>query len=259
MPQSLVLSLPDILRNVKALFDYGNSDIVFQRDFHNKRIKNGKLFVIARIEDKVMFSPSKFSGYLINDINHAELLSERDGRKTNRAITSVCGAPIGSENSRYREIDDQFILYCQKHEIEPSKHHLERRYWILENSEYIELGDEIKGDNIYEGAKKTILVNRFERSREARDLCLAKFGYGCSVCGIDLAHVYGSIAENFIHVHHLVPLSTISREYVIDPTSDLRPVCPNCHSMLHRREVPYSIEELKAIISVQSGKCRLEA
>nr|WP_232850432.1 hypothetical protein [Enterococcus innesii] len=37
----------------------------------------------------------------------------------------------------------------------------------------------------------------------------------------------------------------ISQDYEIDPISDMKPVCPNCHSMLHRRRPAYSIKELK--------------
>ena len=37
--------------------------------------------------------------------------------------------------------------------------------------------------------------------------------------------------------------------YIVDPIKDLFPVCPNCHSMLHKIDPPYSIEELKKIIN----------
>jgi hypothetical protein len=33
-------------------------------------------------------------------------------------------------------------------------------------------------------------------------------------------------------------------EYEVDPVKDLRPVCPNCHAMIHRRSPPLSIEEI---------------
>ena len=42
--------------------------------------------------------------------------------------------------------------------------------------------------------------------------------------------------------------------YQVDPVRDLRPVCPNCHAMLHqRRPGPFGIEELKGIIAGASG------
>ena len=60
--------------------------------------------------------------------------------------------------------------------------------------------------------------------------------------------IYGVIGDGYIHVHHLRALSEIREEYVVDPKIDLRPVCPNCHAMLHRRKPMLSIEELKEIL-----------
>jgi len=34
-------------------------------------------------------------------------------------------------------------------------------------------------------------------------------------------------------VHHLVPISKIGKKYRVDPIKDLRPVCPNCHAVIH--------------------------
>ena len=42
--------------------------------------------------------------------------------------------------------------------------------------------------------------------------------------GVDLVKIYGDIAEGFIHVHHLVPLSAIKEDYQLDPVNDLLPV-----------------------------------
>lgn len=39
----------------------------------------------------------------------------------------------------------------------------------------------------------------------------------------------------------------------IDPISDLRPVCPNCHAMLHKKNPPYTIDELREIIHQNSS------
>ncbi len=71
-------------------------------------------------------------------------------------------------------------------------------------------------------------------------------GTRCQVCGLDMAKRYGDIGQGFIHIHHLVPLSEIKQDYRLDPKTDLIPVCPNCHAMLHRRNPPYTPEELKA-------------
>ncbi|HHE7415551.1 TPA: HNH endonuclease, partial [Klebsiella pneumoniae] len=52
---------------------------------------------------------------------------------------------------------------------------------------------------------------------------------------------------------HLIPLSDIKENYSLDPKKDLIPVCPNCHAMLHRRNPPFSPEELKSIIEYHAA------
>ncbi|MDN5513301.1 MAG: DUF3427 domain-containing protein [Acinetobacter sp.] len=100
-----------------------------------------------------------------------------------------------------------------------------------------------------EGISTTITVNRYERNPLARQQCLDFYGYNCSVCNLNFEKTYGNIGKNFIHVHHLKLISEIGKEYVIDPIEDLRPVCPNCHAMLHKKlKTPYTIEELKELM-----------
>jgi len=101
-------------------------------------------------------------------------------------------------------------------------------------------------DKLSEGAKRTIVVNSYERNRQAIELCKKHFGTNCSICGFDFELEYGEIGKGYIHVHHLTPVSEIGKEYEIDPIKDLRPVCPNCHSMLHRNRNTLTIDELKA-------------
>jgi 5-methylcytosine-specific restriction protein A len=67
------------------------------------------------------------------------------------------------------------------------------------------------------------------------------------VCGFDFEGAYGIIGRGFVHVHHLAPLATAAEQRDIDPIQDLRPVCPNCHAMLHRRTPPFSVTELQRI------------
>lgn len=42
---------------------------------------------------------------------------------------------------------------------------------------------------------------------------------------------------------------SIKEEIIVDPTTDLVPLCSNCHKMVHRKkEQPLTIEELKQTI-----------
>lgn len=88
----------------------------------------------------------------------------------------------------------------------------------------------------------------YERSPEARLACLAHKGYTCVACGTNMQQVYGDIAREFIHVHHLNQISDAGAREV-DPIKDLVPLCPNCHSVAHRREPPFSVDELKKFLA----------
>ena len=100
-----------------------------------------------------------------------------------------------------------------------------------------------------EGAVRRVVVNAYERSAAARRVCLAVHGYDCVVCGFDFRRSYGELGEGFIHVHHLEELSRVGDDYQVDPVEDLRPVCPNCHAMLHRETPALSIEQLRSRLS----------
>lgn len=106
-----------------------------------------------------------------------------------------------------------------------------------------------------EGATHSIRVNAYERSRDGREACIRHHGVNCAVCGFNFQRTYGSAVAGFIHVHHLRPLAVIGEEYVLYPVADLRPVCPSCHAVIHRKEPPYSIEEVQTMIrAAQAGR-----
>ena len=99
-----------------------------------------------------------------------------------------------------------------------------------------------------EGTVRQILVNAYERSREAREECIAKYGAQCVVCGFDFGAAYGSVAKGFIHVHHLRQVSDVGEAYQVNPVTDLRPVCPNCHAVIHKTDPPMSIDAVRALL-----------
>jgi 5-methylcytosine-specific restriction protein A len=104
-----------------------------------------------------------------------------------------------------------------------------------------------KAEGIFEGAVRRVSVNAYERNPEARRKCIEHYGVTCQICGFDFEKVYGKIGKDFIHVHHLKQISEIGETYQVNPVEDLRPVCPNCHAILHKRKPPYTIEEMKKI------------
>lgn len=89
---------------------------------------------------------------------------------------------------------------------------------------------------------------RYERSARNRAAAIAIHGFDCRVCEVNLQRIYGEIARDFIHIHHLTPLSDLERPAPVDPERDLAPLCPNCHGVAHRRRPPYTIQELRAAL-----------
>ena len=98
-----------------------------------------------------------------------------------------------------------------------------------------------------EGATTVVTVNKYERSPRNRKLCIDYFGVTCLGCGFNFAEFYGELGEEFIIVHHIVPVSKIGPDYIIDPKKDLIPLCANCHSIVHRKDPPLTLDELKKL------------
>ncbi|WP_415405670.1 HNH endonuclease [Sulfurovum sp. CS9] len=127
----------------------------------------------------------------------------------------------------------------------------ENGFRIILKKDDIVYPDEIPKNIVHtEGSVKQVTINSYERDTDARDKCIEYYGLKCQACDFDFEDVYGDLGAGFIHVHHLVQISSIKEKYIIDPIKDLRPVCPNCHAMLHKRKKkPYTIDELKEIIN----------
>ena len=78
--------------------------------------------------------------------------------------------------------------------------------------------------------------------------CIQHYGPTCVVCGFDFGSKYGQPQSGFIHIHHLNPLASIGNTYRVNPIRDLRPICANCHAVVHRREPPYTVEQVQAMV-----------
>lgn len=99
-----------------------------------------------------------------------------------------------------------------------------------------------------EGAARQRSITSYDRNPEAREACIRHYGTACTICGFDFGRVYGSLADGFIHVHHLSMISEAGGEREVDPIKDLRPVCANCHEVIHLGGVCRSIDEVKKLL-----------
>ena len=89
----------------------------------------------------------------------------------------------------------------------------------------------------------------YERNPHNRAAAIRAHGTTCVACGFNFDTFYGAAyAHSYIEVHHLNSLA-VGGERVVDPVTDLRPLCANCHSMVHRRPGSVlSIEDLQRLI-----------
>jgi len=100
-----------------------------------------------------------------------------------------------------------------------------------------------------EGAVSQVLVNRYERDPRNRKAAIALHGKICMACGFNFQEIYGEIGDDYIVVHHLTPVSAMGEDYIVDPEKDLVTICANCHAMVHRRNPPLTIDELKQLLN----------
>lgn len=105
-----------------------------------------------------------------------------------------------------------------------------------------------------EGKSNQVYLTKYERNPHARKKCIEHFGLSCLVCQLNFEKIYGEIGKDFIHVHHVNKISTIGKTYQVNPIKDLIPVCPNCHAMIHKREIPYNLDEIREIYLYNKAK-----
>jgi len=131
-----------------------------------------------------------------------------------------------------------------------------RRVWLGYASslggrdEEFATADEVTEIVLHEGALRRITINAYERNPVARQKCIDHWGSRCYCCGLEMGQRYGSVARGHIHVHHLKPLASIGEAYRVDPVTDLRPVCPNCHAVIHLSNPPAAVDELRRSLSL---------
>jgi 5-methylcytosine-specific restriction protein A len=219
----------------------------------------------------VHFRPGNFAGELMEAMGRAD----ETGRQTFRSVLGVCrdaGADIAlAVNGTAADPDDGAIWSAPWRSLDLA---IRRGMLAINNGDadadmrQIELwtsraaaavlallpleADDDGGEEqtpeiagLPEGAKARIEVNRYERDRRNRAAALAIHGYLCKACDLDMGLRYGPAAAGLIEVHHVTPVSQVGPGYIIDPKSDLVPLCPNCHSVAHRRSPPFSVDELR--------------
>lgn len=197
--------------------------------------------------------------YLIDGLSHREI--------ENRILKPTSKKSNGFESMnilRYLGLSDEFkgifINYSVDGMIEELTVHIgyEEIVRILSSVskelEYVTEEDinaeEVEGGGmVLEGKEHYYYGKRYEREASNRKRAIEIHGVSCSVCDFNFEEVYGERGKDFIEVHHLKPLSTLDEPVIVNPKTDLIPVCSNCHRMIHRKtERILSPDELRQLI-----------
>lgn len=109
---------------------------------------------------------------------------------------------------------------------------------------------EVDLESAKEGQAHLRFVTTYERNPVYRKAALLIHGTTCKACGFEFGRFYGEYAKGFIHIHHINPVSQIVSPGIINPVTDLVPVCASCHSVIHRRkDKTLTISELISFIT----------
>lgn len=104
---------------------------------------------------------------------------------------------------------------------------------------------------------------RSQRLRSAAVEYYARNGsIRCAVCDFSFEECYGVLGKGFIEIHHERPVCQYSsmefEEFLRDAILFVKPVCANCHRMLHRdKKHPLTIQELRESIILPESNCSL--
>lgn len=85
-----------------------------------------------------------------------------------------------------------------------------------------------------EGRRRSVLHVSYERSPRNRAEAIRIHGTTCCCCRFDFDRAYGpELARSYIEVHHIKSIT--QTDGIVNPATDLVPLCSNCHSMVHRK------------------------
>jgi|GEM_PF-6315582 len=201
--------------------------------------------LIARAIKKSCQSPSTFvssreiTRWLLKDANGRKLVVAAQRKRLKKAsLERVAGNMTGWFSQRWTANDEKW-----KSLFELFDRRQDGPRWS-----YTPITGARDVDVILEGAIVQRSVNVYERSSLARLKCIARYGTKCDLCGFSFSVKYGKAFDGIILVHHLHPLGEIGEKHTVDPIKDLRPVCANCHIVLHTRTPAYSISELRSFL-----------
>ena len=112
----IIRDISELMNNLCRVDTYLNDDN--EENYKNiiRLIANGTNFVAYKSEGQYHFAPSRFVGYLNNDLlTHLVKKNGKNGRETSPAIDSI----IGRTRTFNQALEDEYLGFCDRLGITP--------------------------------------------------------------------------------------------------------------------------------------------
>ncbi len=253
----------DIPFDVKEKYEYNDPAYILIPSNEFEELFSVSIYIRQGIRLIVEIEPQKYAADFVHEVNHAseekkakflsfwEIIKNKGARMEFYVNQVPCDPKVEeSWNSEWKQIRIRMTKIVAQDDDSGKESYEE---WSVMTMglmlSLLDVESLMPDEKRYEeGAKSLVLSNKYERNPINREICLAANGVVCKICGFDFEKVYGKIGKGFIHVHHIETVASHGGAYYLNPITDMIPVCPNCHAMLHRKDPPYLPEEIKQLI-----------
>jgi putative restriction endonuclease len=163
----VVKALQQVAENIEKLENARSNPSNASAAAYRALIKRGTCFVPYTSKDGLAFAPSRFVGYVENNLSTHTNNPDRDGRVTNAALNKI----FGSQPRLDESLEHHYLAFCAQVGVEPSQtgaFGVARKYWVTSDALEIMESD----------ATTEILRNPEIPETEKQQLIRARIGQG---------------------------------------------------------------------------------
>ena len=239
----LIATIEQLEKNLETVEYYLSEGTDSETETTIRLVRAGACFVAYEIGNEIRFAPSRFVGYVNNNLNQ-HLKSHKDGRDTNVVIQRIMDEKL-AENAT---LEKAFIKYCKNLGIEP--YNKKRKYWKFNLTKEFSANVDLDGE--FPEGKVSERKHKY-RERNSKVVQLAKQNFKdkngrlfCQVCEFDFEKEFGEIGFDFIEAHHTIPVSEMKADHKTK-VEDFAMLCSNCHRMAHKKRPWLKMAELSKL------------
>jgi len=242
----LISKKEQLITNIETVENYLTDGDLSEKETMLGLIRKGKCLLAYKVNNEYRYAPSRFIGYIKNNLKEHTESKTKDGRDTNPSISKALASKLSSNE----DLEKKYIQYCIDLGIQPSNYS-KRKYWYLEINE-----DFTENKQFEAGFPEGKIIERIHKSRERNSKLIesAKINFRskhgrlfCEICGFDFEKKYGLIGKEFIEAHHTIPVSDMKPNHVTK-LEEIVLLCSNCHSMAHIKRPWLSMKKLNTLV-----------